>query len=219
MDKERIRTYAWEFPVRLTHWLNVVSILTLSITGFYIGQPFIHAVKSNQYIMGWMRFIHFVAAYVFTMSVAFRIYWMFVGNRYARIGVFIPHTSRQWRDLWGAVKFYLFLSKKPPYAVGHTAFAGLVYFFIFLIYLFQIFSGFALYSLSHTGDLWNTLGWMKGVMHLQTLRLYHHLAMYILMVFVIGHVYLSWYLDLKERNGLISSIFSGYKFVTGKEWE
>ncbi len=219
MARERIRTYAWEFPVRLTHWLNVVSIVTLSITGFYIGAPFMHAFRESQYIMGWMRFLHFGAAYLFTMSVAFRIYWMFVGNRYARIGVFIPHTSRQWRDLWDALKFYLFISKKPPYAVGHTAFAGLVYFFVFLLFLFQIFSGFALYSLSHTGGLWSILGWMKAVMHLQTIRLWHHLVMYILMVFVAGHIYLAWYLDVKERNGLMGSIFGGYKFVTGKEWE
>jgi Ni,Fe-hydrogenase I cytochrome b subunit len=28
---------------------------------------------------------------------------------------------------------------------------------------------------------------------------------------VIAHVYISWHNDLIERNGLISSIFSGYK--------
>ncbi len=220
MGKERIRVYAWEFPVRLTHWINVLCILALSFTGFYIGNPFIHAISSKQYIMGWMRYIHFVAAYTFLMSVIVRLYWAFMGNRYASWRVLVPLTGRQWKDLWDAVKFYLFISRKPPYAVGHTALAGLVYFFIFALFVFQIISGFALYSLTHEGTIWTLLGgWLTGVMHLQTIRLYHHLAMYVILVFAAAHIYIGWYLDARERNGLMGSIFSGYKFVTGKEWE
>lgn len=220
MSAQRKRVYAWEFPVRLTHWVNVVCILTLSVTGFYIGNPFIHAISSREYIMGWMRFIHFVAAYAFVCSVLIRFYWAFVGNRYARWGALIPHTSRQWKDLFGAIKFYLFLSRKPPYAVGHTAFAGLVYIIIFILYIWQIISGFALYSLSdHTWTSDILGGWLTGVMHLQTIRLYHHLVMYVILAFAIAHIYIGWYLDSKERNGIMGSIFGGYKFVTGKEWE
>ncbi len=220
MSRERLRVYAWEFPVRLTHWINALCIVVLSITGFYIGSPFIHAISSKQYIMGWVRYIHFVAAYTFLCSVVVRFYWAFVGNRYARWGALIPHTSRQWRDLFDAVKFYLFLSRKPPYAVGHTAFAGLVYCFIFLLYIWQIISGFALYNLSaHTASSAVLGGWLTGIMHLQTIRLYHHLGMYILLAFAMAHIYIGWYLDSKERNGIMGSIFGGYKFVTGKEWE
>ncbi|RMG67536.1 MAG: Ni/Fe-hydrogenase, b-type cytochrome subunit [Nitrospirae bacterium] len=220
MSKERIRVYAWEFPVRLTHWINALCIVVLSVTGFYIGNPFIHAISSKQYIMGWIRYIHFVAAYTFVCSVVLRFYWAFVGNRYARWGALIPHTSRQWRDLADTVKFYLFLSKKPPYAVGHTAFAGLVYILIFLLYVWQIISGFALYNLSAQTTSSAALGgWLTGIMHLQTIRLYHHLGMYVLLAFVMAHIYIGWYLDSKERNGIMGSIFGGYKFVTGKEWE
>lgn len=217
---ERIRVYAWEFPVRLTHWINVLCIASLSITGFYIGNPFMHAVSSEEYIMGWMRFIHFVAAYTFMMSMVVRIYWALVGNRYARWKVWLPLSSRQWKDLWSAVKFYLFISKKPPYAVGHTVLAGVTYLIVFGLFIFQIIAGSALYSLTHQGTLWTILGgWLTGVMHLQTIRLYHHLTMYVILAFVIVHVYIGWFLDLKEKNGLMGSIFSGYKFVTGKEWE
>ena len=220
MAVERKRVYAWEFPVRLTHWINVLCILTLSVTGFYIGTPFIHAVSSKQYIMGWMRFIHFVAAYTFLCSVVLRFYWAFVGNRYARWRVLIPLTGRQWRDLIDTIKFYLFISRKPPYAVGHTALAGLTYLFVFALFVWQIISGFALYSLADKGTLWVVLGgWLTGVMHLQTIRLFHHLGMYVILAFALAHIYIGWYLDSRERNGLMGSIFSGYKFVTGKEWE
>ena len=71
--QQRTRVYAWEFPVRFTHWINFLSIITLSVTGFYVGRPFMHAVSANQYIMGWMRFLHYVAAYAFLMSLIIRI--------------------------------------------------------------------------------------------------------------------------------------------------
>ena len=58
----------------------------LSATGFYIGHPFI-AVSGparDHFVMGTMRVIHLYTAIVFSLAVLFRIYWMFVGNRYAR---------------------------------------------------------------------------------------------------------------------------------------
>jgi len=220
MQDERKRVYAWEFPVRFTHWINFLCIVVLSVTGFYIGNPFVHAVSSREYVMGWMRFVHFVAAYTFLMSMVIRLYWAFLGNRYASWRVLVPLTGRQWSDLWDTVKFYLFLSKKPPYAVGHTALAGLAYLFVFALFIFQIMSGFALYAVNHSGAVYTVLGgWLTSIMYLQTIRLLHHLSMYVILAFVLVHVYLGWYLDLKERNGLMGSIFSGYKFVTGKEWE
>ncbi len=220
MQDERKRVYAWEFPVRFTHWINVLCIILLSVTGLYIGKPFVHAVSSKEYIMGWMRYLHFLAAYTFLMSMIIRLYWAFLGNRYASWRVWFPFTSKQWSDLIDAVKFYLFISKKPPYAVGHTALAGLTYLFVFALFIFQIVSGFALYSVTHDGAIWTVLGgWLTGIMYLQTIRLLHHLTMYLIFAFVIAHVYIGWYLDLKERNGLMGSIFGGYKFVSGKEWE
>jgi Ni/Fe-hydrogenase 1 B-type cytochrome subunit len=190
------------------------------VTGLYIGNPFVHAVSSKEYIMGWMRYLHFIAAYTFLMSMIIRLYWAFLGNRYASWRVWFPFTSKQWKDLMDAVKFYLFISKKPPYAVGHTALAGLTYLFVFALFLFQIVSGFALYSVNHGGAILSLLGgWLTSIMYLQTIRLLHHIAMYLIFAFVLAHVYIGWYLDIKERNGLMGSIFGGYKFVSGKEWE
>ena len=37
------RVYVWELPVRLTHWLNFLTIIVLCFTGYYISRPFIDA--------------------------------------------------------------------------------------------------------------------------------------------------------------------------------
>ncbi len=212
------RVYIWELPVRLTHWINTACIIAFSITGLYIGNPFMHALSADQYIMGWMRFIHFVAGYAFLMSMIIRIYWSFMGNEYANWRVWFPFSAERWRDLIGGLKFYALLSKKAPFAVGHTATAGLIYLIIFLIFGFEIVSGFALYSVTHSGLLWTLLGgWLTGLLHLQTIRLYHHLAMYIILAFVLVHIYIAWWFDSVEKNGLMFSILGGYKFISGKE--
>ena len=35
--------YVWEWPVRITHWLNAITIWVLSVTGLYMGFPFLTA--------------------------------------------------------------------------------------------------------------------------------------------------------------------------------
>ena len=220
MKDGRIKVYIWEFPVRLTHWINFLCILILSVTGYYIGDPFIHAVSSKQYIMGWTRFIHFVAAYTFMMSMIIRLYWALMGNKYACYKVWFPFSGKKLHDLLGTIKFYLFLSKEPPKNIGHTAVAGLTYLIVFSIFIFEIFSGFAMYSVNHSGTIWTILGgWLLGVMNLQTIRLWHHITLYVILAFVLVHVYIGWFLDLVEKNGLMGSIFDGYKFVPEKDVE
>ena len=66
---------------------------------------------------------------------------------------------------------------------------------------------------------WATLfGWVPGVLFgVQGVRLIHHLVMWAILGFMIHHVYSALLVDHVERNGLMSSIFTGYKFVTRQE--
>lgn len=220
MSVERTRRYVWEFPVRFTHWINVLCILTLSVTGYYIGDPFIHGHSSKQYLMGWIRFIHFTAAYLFLLSVIIRLYWAVMGNRYASFKTWFPFSKREMTEIIREFKFYFMVSKRPPDVVGHTSFGGLTMLIVFAAFIFQIISGFALYSVTHSGTLWTVLGgWLTGVMALPTIRLFHHLIMYFILSFMLLHVYISWYSDIHEKNGILGSIFGGYKFISGKEYD
>lgn len=212
------RVYVWEWPVRLTHWLNVFCIAILCVTGFYIGSPFLQASLSDDYlIMAVMRFIHFVTAYVFTLSFFIRIYWAFAGNEYSKVGEFIPLTRKVWSDLWGDVKFYLFLKKTHKARPGHHTLAGFTYVLLFIFFHFEIVTGFALYAESHHGWVSTLMGgWLLNYISSQTLRLYHHLVMWLGIIFAMTHIYVGWYNDVVDRNSIISSIFSGYKTLDEK---
>ena len=209
--------YVWEIPVRVTHWVNFLSILTLAATGFFIGSPKTLALEPSQYVMGWVRFVHFTAAYVFTISVFSRIYWMFMGNRYASWREFFPiFTATGRRNMFETLKYYTFIGKKAPHPVGHNSLAGTAYSAVFLLYIVMILTGFALYTeRAPRSAMHKVLAWMFVFFTNQGMRLTHHLVMWFLLAFAIHHVYSAWLMDVKERGGVMSSMFSGYKAVKG----
>jgi len=184
----------------------------LSVTGFYNGAPFLYG-DGDTVIIAYTRFAQFVAAFIFTTCVLVRMYWWFTGNKYARINQFIPTTAERIENTLCTAMFYAFCKKDLPHSPGHTGLAGVSYFFLFGLYIVEIITGFAMLTVAHGGGAFWTImgGWSLGIMSVAYLRLIHHLIMWVIWLFVIAHVYISWHNDLIEKNGLISSIFSGYK--------
>ena len=213
------RVYVWEIPVRLTHWVNVAAIVILSFTGYYIGNPYIEISPREvygPYFMGLMRYIHFVTAYVFVVSITVRTYWAFIGgNRWASWRALIPFFTAEGRGkMVHALKYYSFLRREPPTVLGHNALAGFTYAWIVFLYFVQIITGFALYGQANPGGLWSKLtSWIFLFVSNQQLRLTHHLVMWLLIAFALHHVYSAFLVDAEEANGLMSSIFSGWKFI------
>jgi len=217
MTKEIVRVYVWQWPVRITHWLIVFSIVVLSCTGIYIGNPFLisSGPAGERFIMGTMKVIHFYAAIVFTLAVLSRIAWMFLGNRYSTWDKFIPVARRRRAGFKTTLRFYLFLLRKPPGFVGHNPLAGMTYVLVFGLYLIAITTGLALYAPSaHVESplrIFTSLGPLFG--GLQMARWIHHATMWLLLGFAVHHVYSSLLMSQVEQNATIESIFSGYKFV------
>jgi Ni/Fe-hydrogenase 1 B-type cytochrome subunit len=219
-EGQRLTTvYVWDLAVRLTHWINVSSILVLSVTGFYIGTPIVgtHGPATAQFLMGAVRFIHFTVAFVFTTSVLFRVYWAFRGNRYARWGQFLPLRRGRRRSLWKMLGYYTFVRREPPPVVGHNPLAGVTYTGLYVLFGLQIATGFALYSQPFHDGIWKTLfGWMIVVFGAQPLRLIHYLIMFLIIAFTIHHVYSAVLIDIEEHNGLLSSIVTGRKTLSAR---
>ena len=213
------RVYVWDLLVRMTHWIIMICVFMLAFTGIYIGDPFlIPAGPANeQFVMATTKVVHFYTAIIFTLAVASRIAWMFVGSYYARWHQFVPVGKRRRGDVLGMLKFYSFLSKEPPMNVGHNPLAGSFYLLVFGLYLTMILTGFALYSVSSVGymQMWEFLVPIFG--GLQMARWIHHLAMWFLLGFVAHHIWSAMLVSRVEGMGLIDSLFSGDKFLP-KSW-
>ena len=61
--------YCWSILLRLFHWMFALSIIVLVVTGFYINGPWTNTMieGSASLPMAWMRYMHFLAGYVFAV--------------------------------------------------------------------------------------------------------------------------------------------------------
>jgi len=204
------RVYVWEVPVRLTHWVIVLAILALSGTGFYIGDPIFGGSVS---LMAWMRGVHRITAYVLIAAIMLRTYWAFAGNQWASWRALFPYlTAEGRRQMARTFLYYTFLRRQPPGGLGHNPLAGIAYSAVVALMIAEIFTGFALQSLGGGGWRPALFGWIFSLMSLQGVRLVHHMIMWLLLGFAVHHVYSSVLMDVEEKNGLLTSIFTGYKF-------
>ncbi len=211
--------YVYEAPLRLWHWINALSIVLLCITGYFIGHPLptMPGEASDNFLMGYIRFIHFSAAYVFAIGFLFRIYWAFVGNEHSR-QIFIPPVfDRKW---WNGVnhewKWYFFLTNEPRKYIGHNPLAVLAMHIMFVWgVLFMIVTGFALYGEGMGMDSWQYTLFSSWVIPLfgqsQDVHTWHHLMMWMLIIFVIVHVYAAIREDIMSRQSLVSAMISGWR--------
>lgn len=213
---QRVRVYVWEIPVRVTHWTIFFSVLVLTVSGSYIADPFL--IPPGGSVMMTARFVHMLAAFTFLAAGLLRAYWLFAGNRFARWTAFIPTNRKQLRELFTQTGWYLFLRPNAPKVLGHNQLAAGTYLVVFFLFGIQTITGFALVGV-HGIEPWATLfGWVPSVLFgVQGVRLIHHLLMWAIVAFMIHHVYSALLVDHFERNGLMSSIFSGFKFVTRRE--
>jgi Ni/Fe-hydrogenase 1 B-type cytochrome subunit len=210
------RYYVWEFPVRLAHWVNVLAIVLLSITGFLIGHPVLVVENTDAFLMGWVRFIHFVAGYTLLISVIARLLWSLRDHCFSCWHEYFPFLTKSGRKkIVEMLKFYFFINRKTPGSVGHNPLAVTAYVCLEFILFGMFITGFALYAEHAPGGTMHAL--FKPVYALIStpqLHLYHHLGMWLIIGFFINHLYSVWLLDVKEKGGEITSIFSGYKYTT-----
>ena len=117
----KFKRYIWELPVRWCHWINVLSIVTLAGTGFLIGRPYSLGSSASDFSMGWIRFVHFSAAYLFTVSLVSRVIWSFIGNEYAGWRAFLPFFTASGREkMVKMMRYYMLIDKKVPETIGHN---------------------------------------------------------------------------------------------------
>lgn len=220
---DRVAVYVWDLPVRATHWLIFFSMALLVISGLYIGNPWIvvSGEAGDRFVMGTMRAIHDYSAIVFTLSVLARLWWMVVGGGWASWKEYVPVEKHRRKGVPGTLKFYLFGSLKPPPFIGHNPLAGATYSVVFLLYMVMIGTGLGLYSVSaHVDSPMRVFGFLLSLFGgPQTARFLHHVVMWLLLGFVVHHVFSGLLVARVERNGTLDSIFSGFKFVHPEELE
>ena len=123
MDNITTKIKVWDAPVRVFHWLMV-----LSFAGAYLS------AESERW-----RLLHVTLGYTLGGLVAFRLVWGLVGTRYARFANFVRGPQ--------AVLTYLRSLRKgqPQHHLGHNP-AGAVAIVLLLASVAVVGSGWAIYN-------------------------------------------------------------------------
>ena len=212
---DRIAVYVWQAPVRLTHWVTAICIVTLSLTGGYIADPFL--IPPGGDVMSTIRMIHIITALVFLVSGVIRTVYLLAGNRFVRWTAFIPTNRRQFTELFRQAGFYGFVRSDIPKVLGHNQLAAAAYVALFALLLVEVVTGFALDGLMGAEPGATLFAWLRELLGPQNIRLIHHLSMWLILAIALFHVYSCVLVDHIENVGIVSSMFAGYKFPTREE--
>ena len=213
---EWVRINIWSATLRFQHWANMALIVIMSMSGYYIMNPFFGPAAETGhdvgYLMGWVRLIHYVSAYLWLGLGFSRLVLSFTAkDRPLRWRSLWPLNSREdVKGLWGTIQYYLFLKKEGPLYLAHNPLQQFAYTGIYVMCLIQMLSGIVLYGLYNQTDwFWVIVAYPMHWMGVSTIRMIHALIMFVLWSFVIVHVYLATRADALERHGGVSSMVNG----------
>lgn len=212
----------WDHWLRLAHWTWVGAIVVLTVTGYVISDPgwvpsaWVDGDRAG-YFLGYVRLLHLLAAVVFMLVLLLRA-WNLTTSRipYDRWRALVPFRSRrEVRNLFRTVRAYLFIRPDDaPAYFGHNPLQQLTYTLMYVAFLVQVVSGLALWGLFDGRNwFWGRFQWVNALLGPQQVRLLHLEIMWLVLLFLPAHVYLSIRADNVERSGAISSMVSGGRWI------
>ena len=213
--------YVWEAPVRLWHWVMAICMAALAVTGYFIGSPLpsVGGEASEHFLLGYIRFVHFAAGYIFAIFFVLRVYWVFAGNQYAREIFLVPlkmFSPGWWSGLIDQGLYYGFMKREGGRYLGHNPLAMAAMFFMYVLgAIFMIGTGLALYGegagMASWQFRWFTSWVMPWIGDSQAVHTWHHLGMWYLIVFAIVHTYMVVREDVFSKETVISTMINGWR--------
>jgi len=212
-EQEFTSLYRWQ------HWIRALSIVVLTVTGFYIASPFVSPIPNPEptnFMQGLFRSWHEIFGFVMMAVVLFKAYLFFFSKRYrAEIGSIKDFFSpKVWAQQIG---YYLLISKHPHLRGTYNPLQFMAYVGFYILMILLILTGLILYAHSyHSGfggmiyDSMMSLEVMLG--GLAWVRELHHIAMWGVLLFVAVHVYMAIYNAVFGKDGSMDAIFSGMKW-------
>lgn len=218
--KKKQLVYTRNFTNRLIHWIIFFSVIVLMVTGYYIGEPVaIYGIGEpyRLFPMANIRLIHFVAAMFLDISLMVWVYLAFFSWHHKYYRELVP-SIEVIKESWVVLKCY-FNFKKPPFYPRFDPLDGLLFFFLNVVMVIQMLTGFQLYVMALPESYWwaniihlttDWVTWLFG--NSQNVRIYHHLMQWIMLAGVIVHVYLQVTKTILWKDGHIGQIVGGYKY-------
>jgi len=175
----------------ITHWINLICMIMLAFSGFYIHFPFFAG------FMGVARGMHFVAMYVIVINLVFRIIAAFTVKTAVKMGTrevdtdiknWLPQAENK-HQFFETIKYYLFLRKEGVISAKYGSLQKIAYLATIPLTFIQAYTGFAIYGPTQDWGLFAGGSAMVGGP--MNMRIIHYFIMWAFIVFTMIHAYLA----------------------------
>jgi len=228
----------WDRTTRWFHWINFTAVLSLASIGTVILYANALGIGDGGKLA--LKTAHVLAGYVFGVNLLWRVIWGFAGNRYARWAAVLPFGKGFFRQ----AREYLsgFLGGEAPGWLGHNPLGRLMVGALFAALLAMggtglVLAGTDIYYPPFGGSVKSWVA--QDPSRLDEVKPYskanvneaayqdmrdfrkpfiqvHEALFYVLIGLVAIHIAAAVVTDLRERNGIISAMFTGWKVFDKK---
>ncbi len=231
----------WDRTTRVFHWINVICVLALAAIGIVILNANALGVSGEGKVD--LKILHAWIGYVFAFNLLWRILWGFFGTRFALWSAVLPGGKGYIPALKSYIKGLR--AGDPPAYKGHNPLARLMLAVMFLLLATQLVTGLVLAGtdlyfppFGHEFAEWATgagedhsmlEGLVPGAKEMLDPEGYaamrqfrepfiaiHKLAFFALLIAIVLHITAVIVTEVKERNGLVSAMFTGFKVFDKK---
>ena len=182
---------AHPMPFVITHWINLVCMILLIVTGFSIHFPFWPAY------MGIARGVHVFCGFILFINCIVRVIMAFFvksspagGTRYqvTDYKTWLPQADNR-HQLGAWIKYYLFLKKDHPLGAKLGVPQKISYLAIPILIILMFYTGLALWA--PTMNMGFFAAGTDLVGGLMSMRIIHYFMMYVFICFMFIHIYLA----------------------------
>jgi len=225
--------HVWDRSVRWFHWINVLCVLALMAIGIAILNSKALGVTNDGKIL--LKTWHVYIGYAFAINLGWRLIWGFIGNRFSRWQAVLPFGAtykQQSRAFWSGWK-----QGKPAEFMGHNPLARWMVMLLFLLMMVMAVTGLVLAGTDvYKAPFGNQFkAWVaESQATIDQIKPYsdegidkaaykemrdfrspfkeiHEISFFILLVAVLLHLLGVVITEVRERNGLVSAMFTGKK--------
>ena len=225
--------------MRIIHWVNVFSMIVAIATGLYIAAPyyqtFIADDAVDKYVMAWNRWGHFMVAIIFDVT-SIIVAYLYFFSRFEKPYKKVLPTGANIKEFFEVLLNLVTLNRRKNFDSTHSDSFNTVYFTIFhLLLAWMLFTGLQLYvhglesGESSIGAWWPWIlhfatdwtvpvsNWLMGSTatgaNIMDVRVSHHMTMWLIIVWVVFHIYYQVWRTIFWKEGDIAIVFGGTKFV------
>ncbi len=214
--------------MRLNHWVVAICMVAAVITGLYIGHPYYQSYIADpavdKYVMAWNRWIHFMAAIIFDVS-SIVIAYLYFFSRFEKAYKKIIPTGANIKEFIEVFLNLVTFNRRKEFDSTHSDSFNTVFFAVFhLMLVWMLLTGLQLYVHGLASGISSIGAWWPWILHVATdwtlyvcggnmgVRQSHHFTMYLIIMWVMFHVYYQIWRTIYWREGDISIVIGGEKF-------